>query len=446
MPGQSAAFMSYVRFNDLQDDGQLSQFRERLSAEVRAQTGEEFHIFQDRSDITWGQAWQQRIDQALDAATLLLIIITPSFFRSAMCRAEVERFLARERELGRQDLMFPVYYVSAPEVDDPMVRDADSLARIVASRQLADWRDLRFESFTSPVVRRTVAQLAARMRDTLWQPPADVPRVLESQDQAAAGFQKIDQSTQLFELMERSAFDTALLTDFVEAAGQVDASVSPLLRRVARREIQRVAWFVRQLPAGSEIAYDGEDREWLLGLTEEAQRSIDAVSLSTAEPYGFDGGLWTSDLGLRYLARQREAIDRQVSIRRIFIYEHEEVTRGEIFLKITQMQHDAGIDIRMLDQHLIPEWLQPGISDFIVFDRSVSYEMTAATIFNARNKRAIVRTLLTPMQTRIRDLQRQFEQLWVAADPERQLVYKRPGQIHARSPKPLPPGQPNYTP
>ena len=79
--------MSYVRFNDQHDDGQLTQFRERLSAEVRVQTGEEFLIFQDRNDIAWGQAWQQRIDQALDAVTLLVVIITPSFFRSPACRS-----------------------------------------------------------------------------------------------------------------------------------------------------------------------------------------------------------------------------------------------------------------------------------------------------------------------------------------------------------------------
>ena len=166
--------MSYVRFNDQHDDGQLTQFRERLSAEVRVQTGEEFLIFQDRNDITWGQAWQQRIEQALDAVTLLLVIITPSFFRSPACRTEVERFLERERELGRQDLILPVYYVSTPELDDPELRDTDELARVLASRQYADWRELRFEPFTAQVVRKTLAQLAARMRETFWRQPSEV--------------------------------------------------------------------------------------------------------------------------------------------------------------------------------------------------------------------------------------------------------------------------------
>ena len=175
MSGQSAAFMTYVRFNDQHDDGQLTQFRERLSAEIQVQTGEEFPIFQDRNDIAWGQNWQTRIDETLDAVTLLLVIITPSFFRSPACRAEVERFLERERELGREDLILPVYYVSTPELDDPDRRDADELARVLASRQFADWRELRFEPLTSPVVRKAVAQLASRMRDTFWRQPCTPP-------------------------------------------------------------------------------------------------------------------------------------------------------------------------------------------------------------------------------------------------------------------------------
>src|SRR5947207_14517234 len=95
---QPAAFMSYVRFDDEHDDGQLSQFCTRLAAEVRVQLGEAFHIFVDRKDILWGQSWQARIDETLDAATLLIPILTPSFFRSVACRDEVTRFLDRERQ------------------------------------------------------------------------------------------------------------------------------------------------------------------------------------------------------------------------------------------------------------------------------------------------------------------------------------------------------------
>jgi F-box protein 11 len=175
MPGQAAAFMSYVRFDDDHDDSQLTQFRERLSAEVRVQTGEELLIFQDRNDIAWGESWQRRIDEALDAVTLLIVVITPSFFRSAACRAEVQRFLDRERELGRDDLVLPVYYVSAAEMEKPEQREADAVAKVLASRQLVDWRELRFEPFTSPVARKALALLASRMKDTFWRAPAGTP-------------------------------------------------------------------------------------------------------------------------------------------------------------------------------------------------------------------------------------------------------------------------------
>ena len=79
MSRQPAAFMSYVRLDDQHEGGKLTQFRERLAAEVRLQTGDEFPIFQDRNDIAWGQNWQARIDETLDAVTLLIPIITPSF-------------------------------------------------------------------------------------------------------------------------------------------------------------------------------------------------------------------------------------------------------------------------------------------------------------------------------------------------------------------------------
>jgi hypothetical protein len=247
-------------------------------------------------------------------------------------------------------------------------------------------------------------------------------RFAELQDHIAAGFQKIDRSTELLNLIEKSVLETALLTDLVEAVGGADASVNSMLLRLARQEIERSTWFVRQLPTGREIAYDGEDREWLLGLTKEAQQSIDAISLSTVDAgmRDFDGGLWTSDLGTRYLEMQREAINRNVTIRRIFVFENKDLARDETFMKITQMQRQAGVDVRMLDQQLIPEMLQPMIFDFIVFDGSVSYETTPATTFTAGKTRpVIVRTLLAPMPDRIRDLKSKFEQLWVAADPER---------------------------
>jgi hypothetical protein len=166
--------MSYAQADDAHAHGQISEFRARLSAEVQMQTGSEFPIFHDRNDIAWGQNWRTRIQEGLDAVTVLIPIITPSFFRSSRCRDEVSRFLERERRLGRQDLILPVYYISTLEMDDPTRRNADELAQVLTAREWVDWRELRFEPFTAPVVRRALAQLANRFQVGSWRelPPA----------------------------------------------------------------------------------------------------------------------------------------------------------------------------------------------------------------------------------------------------------------------------------
>lgn len=212
-----------------------------------------------------------------------------------------------------------------------------------------------------------------------------------------------------------------VLTGFLESADAVSGSANSLLGRLARREIERVTSFMRQLPLGREITYDGEDREWLLGLTQEVQHSIEAISLPTVDsaPRGFDGGLWTSDLGVRYLELQRQAIDRGTSIRRIFAFEDEDLMRSELFLRNVQMQRDAGIDVRVLDFELIPESLQGMIFEFVIFDEEVSYEMMPNTLLTYNRFRPIiVRTILVPIPSRIKELKNRFEHMWAAADPE----------------------------
>ena len=108
MPLEPVAFLSYVRLDDRHEDGRLSEFCSRLAGEIRMQTGRPFHIFQNRKDIGWGEKWQQRIEDSLDAATFLIPIVTPGFFYSDPCGA---RRAERERKLGRKDLILPVYYL-----------------------------------------------------------------------------------------------------------------------------------------------------------------------------------------------------------------------------------------------------------------------------------------------------------------------------------------------
>ena len=180
------AFMSYVRLDDQHENGRLTQFRERLSAEVRMQTGDAFDIFQDRNDIAWGQQWKDRIVESLDGVTFLIPIITPAFFKSPACREELERFLQREEGLGRTDLVLPVYYIECSTLSDEAKRERDPLAKAIAARQYADWRELRFEPFTSPEVGKRLAGMARQISEALERAPQARPRSIAARSDPPA--------------------------------------------------------------------------------------------------------------------------------------------------------------------------------------------------------------------------------------------------------------------
>lgn len=216
-----AAFMSYVHFDDQHEHGRLSEFCRRLSGEVRLHTGEEFPIFLDQDDIAWGQQWQERLNESLDAVTFLIPIITPSFFKRPVCRAELERFLEREKQLRRNDLILPVYYINCPLLNDEAQRAADPLAQIIAARQRADWRELRFKPFNSPLVGRMLATMAQQIIAALArQPAAHLPIAGGASETPQGPAVKTQPPTRVVDALHRG--DHPTLTEALRAANPGD--------------------------------------------------------------------------------------------------------------------------------------------------------------------------------------------------------------------------------
>jgi len=159
------AFLSYSHADDR--DGYITELRRSLAETVTSCLGSEFQIFQDRTSIRWGEQWRQRIDESLDSVTFFIPVLSPNFFASTECRYELNKFLDRERRLGRSDLVLAIYYMDHGPLNDGGESCADDLVRIVASRQSADWRELRRERPTSRRVRRRLAELAVQVQDAL---------------------------------------------------------------------------------------------------------------------------------------------------------------------------------------------------------------------------------------------------------------------------------------
>jgi TIR domain len=176
------AFMSYAHVDDEFNKGRLTEFSQCLSREVSLHLGDDFPIFLDRKDIKWGDSWKERIGESIDCTTFLIPIITPSFFNSNYCRDELNRFLDRERKLGRNDLILPVYFIHTSLLHDESKRNGDNLAQTIASRQYADWRKLRHKKFDSEEVCEALDNLATQIREALESlPPASEEHALKSE-------------------------------------------------------------------------------------------------------------------------------------------------------------------------------------------------------------------------------------------------------------------------
>ncbi len=141
MSDPAEAFLSYTRLDDEYFGGAITSLRRLLELGVQVVTGDRtFNIFQDVDGIEFGQKWKKRLTAAISTSRLLIPIVTPLFFNSDPCRDELKQFLEHEKTLRRDDLILPIYFVTAPVLERPELLKDDELATEIASRQRYDWR------------------------------------------------------------------------------------------------------------------------------------------------------------------------------------------------------------------------------------------------------------------------------------------------------------------
>jgi hypothetical protein len=192
--------------------------------------------------------------------------------------------------------------------------------------------------------------------------------------------------------------DPESVSRLLRYAGEIADHEPQVIRDLARWELERLTLLLKQLGAEGEAIYEGEDTEWLLGLTAVARRSIDAVEATRR-----DG----TDLQFRYLQQQRAAADRAVRVRRLFVVESP--ADAEALAPVLADQRAAGVEVRLLDESAASVELRALIFDFVLFDESVSYEVTPAV------RPGAVRTHLGMTVPRVRDRVSRFARHWEVA-------------------------------
>jgi hypothetical protein len=136
-------FFSYSREDDEAFVGRLSALRDSIYRELSAQLGRSkttFRLWQDQEAIAPGMLWESEINAAVDQAVFFIPIVTPRAANSKYCKFEFGAFLAREKELGRNDLVFPILYISVPGLENEAKWRNDPVLSTIALRQYVDWR------------------------------------------------------------------------------------------------------------------------------------------------------------------------------------------------------------------------------------------------------------------------------------------------------------------
>jgi hypothetical protein len=181
-------FFSYSREDDMDSFGALSTLRSRVQAELRGQLGrtvKTFRLWQDKEAIPSGTLWESEIKNAVAQSVFFIPIITPTVVASPYCMFELEAFLARETELRRNDLVFPILYIDVPSLEDSTRQQNDPILSLIARRQYVDWRQLRHQDARSTEVSVAVERFCKDIRDALYKPWLS-PQERKEREQAEA--------------------------------------------------------------------------------------------------------------------------------------------------------------------------------------------------------------------------------------------------------------------
>jgi WD40 repeat protein len=301
-------FFSYSRDDDEGSRGALSALRDAIQWELSAQLGRSqsnFQIWQDKAAIPVGTFWEERIKLGISQSVFFIPIVTPRAFKSKNCAFEFEAFLAREKELGRTDLVFPLLYIPVPELQDEKIWRNDPVLNVVGTRQYFDWRNLRFAASGSPEVGAEVAKFCQNIANALrasWESPNErqqrqeneASRLAEQERQRTMA--KIAAERAIEEQRQREADEAARRAEETKRRAQAVADAQEREVEQRRREealaAQRaeedraftaakragtIAAFDEFLAAHSDSAFAGEAktlREALLGRQEAHDRAM----------------------------------------------------------------------------------------------------------------------------------------------------------------------------
>jgi hypothetical protein len=221
-------------------------------------------------------------------------------------------------------------------------------------------------------------------------------------------FGEISEATRIYQQVESSALSTDLVSELVRNSAGITPDSPPIVHQFAKAKIEEMSGLLKLLTEGGTATYYGEDRDWLLGLTKAATKSIDAISMDAV-----DHDLWQSEIGQRYLDAQRRAAARGKRVRRIFMLDKPDMADDPMLRRVYEEQRDMQIQVRLLSWQDVSARLRVKVRDLIIFDDTLAYETTPTA--GDPKQAQIAETHLVLAASRLTECTLLFGELWELA-------------------------------
>jgi hypothetical protein len=130
------AFFSYAHHDATTDPDLVSAFTAALENRVNAKLiNVSFAVWRDTEALRTGDRWDERIDQQLRSADILIILLTPSWLQSDYCRREFLVFECLEIERGVGEYVAPILVRNIERQEKYLTADQSIVYDNIKSRQ-----------------------------------------------------------------------------------------------------------------------------------------------------------------------------------------------------------------------------------------------------------------------------------------------------------------------
>jgi len=163
-------FLSYARSDD-ESQQWVPKLAKAMETIFRSLSGRSLRIFVDTRQIETAQIWEDRLQLALEHSSVMVAVLSPSYFTAQWCGLEWDHFVALESKYKKklnlphdQGLIFPIKLVDWSKIfrpsEDELRRTSEANRRQFISFEGLTPGELQFERATKVLVEQIIAVLS----------------------------------------------------------------------------------------------------------------------------------------------------------------------------------------------------------------------------------------------------------------------------------------------